>query len=66
MITLGLIYISGEGELFGGSVINNEYTKVIKIVSLLGIIGVLGLSRGYIENKRIDRYEYVILVLFIG
>jgi len=50
--------------IFGGALIVDDFTTVIKIILSLSAFSSILLSLSYIQSQKIDSYEYVVLTMF--
>lgn len=64
LFLVGLFGMSGEVRLsFGGMVVNDPMSDLMKLALYAGLALVLILSRGYLKDRGIDQGEYYMLAL---
>lgn len=51
-------------SIFGGALIVDDFTSVIKMLLILSAFSSILLALRYIQNQRLNSYEYVVLTLF--
>jgi len=54
---------AGRYELFGGSLVVDDFARFLKFLTLAGSGGALMLSQDYLTNERQQKFEFGILVL---
>ncbi|MBI3676562.1 MAG: NADH-quinone oxidoreductase subunit NuoN [Proteobacteria bacterium] len=59
-----LTYGVGRQVAFGGAFIVDDFARFAKVLILLGSIVTLAMSHGYLEQEKIARFEFPVLVLF--
>ncbi|HQT43330.1 MAG TPA: NADH-quinone oxidoreductase subunit NuoN [Halothiobacillus sp.] len=60
-----LLHMSPEVRLsFGGMVVNDPMSDLMKLVSYVALAAVLVMSRGYLRDRGMDKGEYYMLALF--
>lgn len=57
------IWIDTEELALYGTIIIDEFTMLIKIIVILSAIATIGISFNYIKNKKINKNEWVTLIL---
>jgi len=55
---------SESGNLFSNSFVSNTFTSFFKILILLGTLFVMFISQDFIKEKKINYFEYPLLLLF--
>ncbi|TCT35209.1 NADH-quinone oxidoreductase subunit NuoN [Martelella mediterranea] len=64
LIIAGLVmFWSGQGTAFGGSVVSNSFTHFMKVLVLIGAVLSMILSVGHEEPEYLDRFEFPVLML---
>jgi NADH-quinone oxidoreductase subunit N len=64
LVALTLITVpAGRYELFGGSLVVDDFARFLKFLTLAGSGGALMLSQDYLTNEKQQKFEFGILVL---
>ncbi|MDQ0468890.1 NADH-quinone oxidoreductase subunit NuoN [Labrys wisconsinensis] len=64
-VGIGIAYFSGSDRVvtFGGSFVVDGFARFTKLVTLIGSGAAILLSLDYLQAKRIERFEYPVLIL---
>ncbi|MDF2371689.1 MAG: NADH-quinone oxidoreductase subunit NuoN [Rhizobiaceae bacterium] len=60
---LWLVLVSGEGAAFGGSFINDDFAKYMKVLTLIGSITAMVMAVGHAQEEQTDRFEFPVLIV---
>jgi NADH-quinone oxidoreductase subunit N len=64
LVALTLVIVpAGRYELFGGSLVVDDFARFLKFLTLAGSGGALMLSQDYLTNEKQQKFEFGILVL---
>lgn len=60
---LWMVLVSGEGEAFGGSYIQDSFARFMKVLTLIGSITAMVMAVGHAQEEQIDRFEFPVLIV---
>ena len=60
---LWMVLVSGEGEAFGGSFVQDSFARFMKVLTLIGSITAMVMAVGHAQEEQIDRFEFPVLIV---
>ncbi|MCK8781486.1 NADH-quinone oxidoreductase subunit NuoN [Rhizobium sp. NTR19] len=60
---LWLIFMSGEGEAYGGAFILDPFSRFMKVLALIGSITAMVMSVGHAKSDQLNRFEFPVLLV---
>ncbi|MEM9105890.1 MAG: NADH-quinone oxidoreductase subunit NuoN [Pseudomonadota bacterium] len=60
---LWMVLVSGEGEAFGGSFVQDSFSRFMKVLTLIGSITAMVMAVGHAQEEQIDRFEFPVLIV---
>lgn len=58
-----MLFVSGEGNAFGGAFVQDAFARFMKLLSLVGSAVTLIMSVRFAKAERFDKFEYPVLIL---
>ncbi|MFE0015312.1 NADH-quinone oxidoreductase subunit NuoN [Mesorhizobium sp. NPDC059054] len=58
-----MLFVSGEGNAFGGAFVQDAFARFMKLLSLIGSAVTLIMSVRFAKAERFDKFEYPVLIL---
>ncbi|MEM6463498.1 MAG: NADH-quinone oxidoreductase subunit NuoN [Pseudomonadota bacterium] len=58
-----LVLLSGDGLAFGGSFLQDPFSRFMKVLTLIGSITAMAMAVGHAQEEQIDRFEFPVLIV---
>jgi NADH-quinone oxidoreductase subunit N len=58
-----LIFMTGDGQAFGGAFVSDTFARFMKILALIGSITAMVMSRGQAKALELDKFEFPVLLV---
>ncbi|PLP60476.1 NADH-quinone oxidoreductase subunit NuoN [Mesorhizobium loti] len=58
-----MLFVSGEGNAFGGAFVQDAFARFMKLLSLVGSAVTMIMSVRFAKAERFDKFEYPVLIL---
>jgi NADH-quinone oxidoreductase subunit N len=58
-----VLFLSGDGQAFGGAFVNDAFARLFKVLVLIGSVVTLIMSVGFAKAEKFDKFEYPVLIL---
>ncbi len=58
-----LLVFPSEGSAFGSALVNDSFTRFMKVLTLIGSIVTLIMSVGFAKDQKINKFEFPVLVV---
>jgi NADH-quinone oxidoreductase subunit N len=58
-----VLFLSGDGQAFGGAFVNDPFARLFKVLVLIGSVVTLIMSVGFAKAEKFDKFEYPVLIV---
>lgn len=58
-----VLFLSGDGQAFGGAFVNDAFARLFKLLVLIGSVVTLVMSVGFAKAEKFDKFEYPVLIV---
>jgi NADH-quinone oxidoreductase subunit N len=58
-----VLFLSGDGQAFGGAFVNDAFARLFKVLVLIGSVVTLIMSVGFAKAEKFDKFEYPVLIV---
>ena len=58
-----LIFMTGDGQAFGGAFVSDTFARFMKILALIGSITAMVMSMGQAKALELDKFEFPVLLV---
>ncbi|NMG40021.1 NADH-quinone oxidoreductase subunit NuoN [Chelativorans sp. ZYF759] len=58
-----VLFLSGDGQAFGGAFVNDDFARLFKLLVLIGSVVTLVMSVGFAKAEKFDKFEYPVLIV---
>jgi NADH-quinone oxidoreductase subunit N len=65
MIVAGawIVFLTGDGQAFGGAFVSDPFARFMKLLTLVGSVLTLFMSMGFAKAEKFDKFEFPVLIL---